>query len=99
MDLGIPVVVLCQLNRMSDNEIRPPELRDLRDSGSIEQDADIVLMLARHNGNGLMDPNVDMWIRKNRNGVTGNYVGLKGDINRGFTVFYQRESDHESWER
>ncbi len=97
MDLGIPIVVLCQLNRMSDNETRPPELRDLRDSGSIEQDADIVLMLARHGGNGLMDPNVDMWIRKNRNGVTGNYVGLKGDINRGFTVFYQRENDHENW--
>lgn len=99
MDLGIPVVVLCQLNRMSDNETRPPELRDLRDSGSIEQDADIVLMLARHGGNGLMDPNVDMWIRKNRNGVTGNYVGLKGDINRGFTVFYQRENDNESLTR
>lgn len=93
MDLGIPIVVLCQLNRMSDNETRPPELRDLRDSGSIEQDADIVLMLARHDGNNLMDPNVDMWIRKNRNGKTGNYVGLTGDTTRGFTVFYQRERD------
>ena len=99
MDLGIPIVVLCQLNRMSDNETRPPELRDLRDSGSIEQDADIVLMLARHNGNGLMDPNVDMWIRKNRNGVTGNYVGLTGDLNRGFTVFYQRENDNDNGKR
>lgn len=93
MDLGIPIVVLCQLNRMSDNETRPPELRDLRDSGSIEQDADIVLMLARHNGNDLTDPNVDMWIRKNRNGKTGNYVGLAGDTTRGFTTFYQRERD------
>ena len=93
MDLGIPIVVLCQLNRMSDNETRPPELRDLRDSGSIEQDADIVLMLARHDGNNLTDPNVDMWIRKNRNGKTGNYVGLTGDTTRGFTTFYQRERD------
>lgn len=93
MDLGIPIVVLCQLNRMSDNETRPPELRDLRDSGSIEQDADIVLMLARHDGNNLTDPNVDMWIRKNRNGKTGNYVGLTGDTTRGFTVFYQRERE------
>ena len=100
MDLGIPVVVLCQLNRMSDNETRPPELRDLRDSGSIEQDADIVLMLARHGGNGLMSPDVDVWIRKNRNGVTGNYVGLTGDLNRGFTVFYQRDKDPtDRWTR
>jgi len=100
MDLGIPIVVLCQLNRMSDNETRPPELRDLRDSGSIEQDADIVLMLARHGGNGLMSPDVDVWIRKNRNGITGNYVGLTGDLNRGFTVFYQREKDNnERWPR
>lgn len=95
MDLGIPIVVLGQLNRMSDNETRPPELRDLRDSGSIEQDADIVLMLARHDGNNLKDPNVDMWIRKNRNGKTGNYVGLVGDTTMGFTVFYQREKDPE----
>ena len=93
MDLGIPIVVLCQLNRMSDNETRPPELRDLRDSGSIEQDADIVLMLARHDGNNLTDPNIDMWIRKNRNGKTGNYVGLTGDTTSGFTTFYQRERD------
>lgn len=91
MDCGIPVVLLCQLNRMSDNETRPPELRDLRDSGSIEQDADIVLMLARHDGNNLMDPNVDMWIRKNRNGRAGLCVGLRGDLNRGFNVLSERE--------
>ena len=41
----IPIVLLCQLNRASAIENRPPQLSDLRDSGSIEQDADIVLML------------------------------------------------------
>ncbi|MBO4570454.1 MAG: hypothetical protein J5699_00830 [Bacteroidales bacterium] len=90
MDCGIPIVVLCQLNRLSDAEGRPPELRDLRDSGSIEQDADIVLMLCRHNGNDLKDPNVDLWVRKNRNGRTGICIDLVGDTRRGFTVFSER---------
>lgn len=92
MDCGIPVVLLCQLNRMSEMDNRPPELRDLRDSGSIEQDADIVLMLARHT-NTLMDPDVDMWIRKNRNGRAGVCVQLAGDVQRGFNVFTEREPD------
>lgn len=43
--LGIPIVLLCQLNREQDREDRAPELFDLRDSGSIEQDADEVMML------------------------------------------------------
>jgi replicative DNA helicase len=44
-ELAIPVIALSQLNRGSDSEGRPPSLRDLRDSGSIEQDADIVGLL------------------------------------------------------
>lgn len=43
--LEIPIVLLCQLNREQAREGRAPELFDLRDSGSIEQDADVVLML------------------------------------------------------
>lgn len=61
--LGIPVVLLCQLNRDSIRGNRPPELYDLRDSGAIEQDADIALMLQR-----MGEDRVDMWVRKNRRG-------------------------------
>lgn len=43
--LGIPIILLCQINREAAREDRAPELFDLRDSGSIEQDADVVLML------------------------------------------------------
>ena len=46
-ELDVPVVVLSQLNRSSEKENRVPRLADLRESGSIEQDADVVLMLAR----------------------------------------------------
>ena len=57
----IPIVLLCQLNRASASEDRPPQLFDLRDSGAIEQDADIVLMLE-----AAKDKTLNMWLRKNR---------------------------------
>ncbi len=44
-ELGIPMVVLSQLSRSSATDNREPNLTDLRDSGSIEQDADIVMFL------------------------------------------------------
>ena len=49
-EFNVPVVALAQLNRKSEDEGRPPRMSDLRESGSIEQDADIVMLIARKTG-------------------------------------------------
>lgn len=71
--LEIPIILLCQMNREAAREGRSPELFDLRDSGSIEQDADIVLMLETVTDNSRPDlealkGRLLAWLRKNRGG-------------------------------
>ena len=64
-ELGVPVLVLSQLSRMAEDNT--PSLRHLRDSGAIEQDADIVLFLSRDSGEKL----TKLDIAKHRTGPTG----------------------------
>lgn len=64
-EMHIPIILLCQLNRDSERENRSPQPRDLRDSGSIEQDADVILMLEPS------EARLAMHIRKNRSGSPG----------------------------
>lgn len=79
--LKIPIVLLCQLNRNNVSENRPPQMHDLRDSGSIEQDADIVLMLDRlKDEQEQYTSKVNMYVRKNRGGLAGNItIALESD--------------------
>lgn len=75
-ELNIPVICLSQLSRASEQRSdHRPLLSDLRDSGSIEQDADIVIMLYREGYYKPMDEKVDQnececIIAKNRHGET-----------------------------
>ncbi len=77
MELKIPVVALAQLSRSVDSrDDKRPILSDLRESGSIEQDADIVAFLYRddyYNKESAIDENTsksEFIIRKHRNGPT-----------------------------
>ena len=66
-DLQISIILLSQLNRAVETRaLQEPKLSDLRDSGSIEQDADIVLMLDRDLE--YCPETMKVFIRKNRNG-------------------------------
>ncbi len=74
-ELEIPVVVLSQLNRSATSRTdRKPQLQDLRESGSLEQDANIVILIHRED---YYDPNTpkkgvaEIIVAKNRNGEPG----------------------------
>ena len=74
-ELNVPVLVLSQLNRSSEKENRTPKLADLRESGSIEQDADVVLMLARPRDADekfqVAADSAELIVAKQRNGPVG----------------------------
>ena len=73
-ELNVPIVALCQVSR--DSEGKEPTLANLRDSGSIEQDADVVMFIHRErkatddDGNGAIDAKI--LLAKQRNGPIGN---------------------------
>lgn len=94
-ELQIPVIVLCQLSRgVESRNDKRPTLADLRESGTIEQDADIVLLLYRdaYYTKDENDKSAELQIAKHRNGRTGT-------IHLRFDGAYQRFSqvDQQFW--
>jgi len=82
-ELKIPILALCQLNRgVEKRDDKRPMMSDLRDSGSIEQDADIVQMVYRHDYYHKPDGDestgregvIDLFTRKFRGGMVGDDV-------------------------
>ena len=103
-EFSVPVVALAQLNRKSEDEGRPPRMSDLRESGSIEQDADIVLLISKASaadrksleGDQEAPGNNGMFLRelivaKNRNGPTDD---IKLYFNPGLTRFETPATGH-----
>lgn len=97
-ELAVPVIALSQLSR--DVEKRPdkrPMMSDLRDSGSIEQDADLVLMAYRdeyYNPNGPFKGLAELLIRKHRMGELGDVrLTFQGEFSR------FRDADPDAWRR
>lgn len=75
-ELNVPILALSQLNRSVENRTPPiPKLADLRESGSIEQDADVVMFIYRedkYKTDGTPPTNIaDIIIAKHRNGPVG----------------------------
>ncbi len=93
-ELGVPVIVCSQLSRGPEKTDKPPMLSDLRDSGAIEQDADIVMFLSRdYYQNDPEKQNVATCnIAKNRHGSMG-----KVDLGwfAQYTRFTNLDNSHE----
>ncbi len=73
--LNVPVIIAAQLNRDVAKAGRKPKLSDLRESGSIEQDSDVVLMFhpkkeVEEDPSAAFQVEVDMMVEKHRNGAT-----------------------------
>ena len=72
-ELKVPVLALSQLSRAPESRTPPrPQLSDLRESGAIEQDADMVMFIYRpKNEAGHMENTAELIVAKHRNGPTG----------------------------
>ena len=91
-ELNVPVILLSQLSRApekSGDKKERPKLSDLRDSGAIEQDADVVMLLRRpgmikdQKGDEVLKDIVYIDVAKNRNGTTGEIpMRFNGPFNR-----------------
>ena len=99
-ELNIPVIALAQLNRQVTGREDPrPGLSDLRDSGSIEQDADIVLLIHRpdyynKNKDGYVPTNItEILVEKHRNGETGK---IKFYFDSAHDQFLSIDEEHKS---
>lgn len=90
-ELKVPVIAISQLSRAVEQRgIKRPQLADLRESGSIEQDADVVMFLWREDDENLENCALD--IAKHRNGpLTQIKLHFKGDRIR----FFERETKRE----
>jgi len=96
-DMKIPVVALSQLNRAAESrEDKRPKLADLRESGAIEQDADLVMFIYRdeyYYPETTQKPGIaEIIISKNRHGATGN---LELGFEKEFTLFRPLETKYE----
>jgi len=84
-ELSVPVIVLAQLNREVEKGTEPrlPKLSDLKESGSIEQDADVVMFIDRTSKEANENKAADLIVAKNRGGETGRtFISARLDVSK-----------------
>ena len=95
-ELNIPVIAVSQLSReVEKRESKRPQLADLRESGSIEQDADLVAFVYRdeyYDENSNKKGEADLIIAKHRNGPTGK---VKLQFNKRYALFSNLTKSHQ----
>lgn len=100
-DLDVPVIVLSQLSRGAAKREGPPRLSDLRDSGAIEQDADIVMFLHDENADsGDDDRKTHGGLRRILLKIAKQRKGQRGEVNLIFnaaTTTFTPEETREEW--
>jgi replicative DNA helicase len=96
--LNVPIILVHQLNRAPDmREDKRPQLSDLRDSGSIEQDADLVLFLYRDSyylklqGAETVDMTTEIIVAKNRQGDTGIVRTVYDKVHQAYKPYSQEK--------
>lgn len=95
-ELRVPVIAISQLSRaVESRQDHRPQLSDLRESGAIEQDADVVVLLVREDYYDAKPENIglaDIIIAKQRNGPTGSF---KLRFSKQFVRFDNLETSHQ----
>ena len=105
-EFNVPIIALAQLNRKSEDEARQPRMSDLRESGSIEQDADIVMLISKPPASQKQKDEQEeehasqpgcfarqLIVAKNRNGPTADINLL---FNAGLTRFESLAKDYRN---
>jgi len=87
IELGIPIIVVCQSNREGAKEDDAPDLENIRDSDGIAYNASIVIAV-RQKG-----PGIELTIRKNRNGKSGDKLIYLWDVDKGVFKYIPNEEE------
>ncbi|MDA3806983.1 MAG: AAA family ATPase [Thiomicrorhabdus sp.] len=80
MELGVPVLLMSQLNRGNAKENRFPAITDLRGSGAIEQDSDVVMLIHRNDEDDELKGKAIVILSKNRSGEKDVAIVLKNNL-------------------